>query len=118
VEQHGKSGLTERARRSTTDLAEAQARSLEFVALHCLPRKSPLCGNTIGQDRRFLVKYMPRLHDYFHYRSIDVSAIKELAQRWYPGPQCDFVKQKRHEALADIMDSIAELAFYRRMVFK
>ncbi len=78
IEQHGKSGLTQRCRESKVSALDAQARTLEFLAKWCAPGKSPLCGNTIGQDRRFLVKYMPRLHDFFHYRSIDVSSIKEL----------------------------------------
>lgn len=118
VEQHGKSGLTERVRESEVSLAEAQARTLEFVAAYCPARKAPLCGNTIGQDRRFLVKYMPRLHDYFHYRSIDVSSVKELVWRWYPEAQYVYAKTKQHEALADIHESIAELSHYRRAVFK
>ncbi|HAM36846.1 MAG TPA: oligoribonuclease [Elusimicrobia bacterium] len=118
VRQHGESGLTERVRRSTVTMADAQARSLEFVARWCPQGKAPLCGNTIGQDRRFLVRYMPLLHDFFHYRSIDVSTVKELVQRWYPGKKYAYEKTKQHEALADIRDSIAELAFYRKAVFR
>ncbi|MHB2026727.1 MAG: oligoribonuclease [Elusimicrobiota bacterium] len=118
VDQHGKSGLTDKCRMSHVAMGEAQARTLEFVASWCQERKSPLCGNTIGQDRRFLVKYMPRLHDYFHYRSIDVSTIKELVKRWYPDDKYVYSKSKQHEALADIRESIAELAYYRRTVFK
>ena len=118
VEQHGKSGLTGRSRQSAVTAAEAQARTLEFVARYCIPAKSPLCGNTIGQDRRFLVKYMPRLHDYFHYRSIDVSSIKELVQRWYPSSKYSYSKRKQHMALEDVRESIAELDYYRKTVFK
>ncbi len=117
-EQHGKSGLTERARNSRATMEEAQARTLEFVARFCPPQKAPLCGNTIGQDRRFLIKYMPRLHDYFHYRSIDVSTLKELVLRWYPGEKYRYSKTKQHEALSDVRESIAELAHYRKTVFR
>ena len=118
VEHHGQSGLTERVRRSAVTMADAQARSLEFLAQWCPPGKALLCGNTIGQDRRFLVRHMPLLHDFFHYRSIDVSTVKELVQRWYPGKECQYAKAKEHEALADVRESIAELAHYRKMVFK
>src|SRR3954467_8925223 len=109
VEQHGKSGLPERCRKPSTTMAEAQARTVEFISKWCPERKAPLCGNTIGQDRRFLVKYMPVLHDYFHYRSIDVSTVKELVARWYPADKYIYTKTKQHEALADIRESIAEL---------
>ncbi|OGR85162.1 MAG: oligoribonuclease [Elusimicrobia bacterium RIFCSPHIGHO2_02_FULL_57_9] len=118
VEQHSKSGLSEKVRKSPITMAEAESRTLEFISQYCPPKKAPLCGNTIGQDRRFLVKYMPRLHDYFHYRSIDVSTVKELVQRWYPGQKYIYSKSKQHEALEDIRESIAELAHYRRTVFK
>jgi oligoribonuclease len=118
VEQHGKSGLTDRVRKSDTSMLEAQARTVEFIAKYCPERKIPLCGNTIGQDRRFLVKYMPILHDYFHYRSIDVSTVKELVTRWYPAAKYVYTKTKQHEALADIRESIAELQHYRKTVFK
>jgi oligoribonuclease len=118
IEQHGKSGLTQKCRESKITLAEAQARSVEFIAAWCPERKAPLCGNTIGQDRRFLVKYMPILHEYFHYRSIDVSTVKELVARWYPSCKYVYTKQKQHEALADIRESIAELTHYRKTVFK
>jgi len=118
VEQHGKSGLTQRCRDSRFSVLDAQARTLEFLSQWCLPGKSPLCGNTIGQDRRFLVKYMPRLSDFFHYRSIDVSAVKELVQRWYPGAKYVYSKSKQHLSLADVHESISELAHYRATVFK
>jgi oligoribonuclease len=118
IEQHGKSGLTDRCRRSNVSIKEAQARTVEFISRWCPERKAPLCGNTIGQDRRFLVKYMPILHDYFHYRSIDVSTVKELVARWYPADKYIYAKTKQHEALADIRESIAELTHYRKTVFK
>jgi oligoribonuclease len=118
VEHHGQSGLTKRVRESTVTLADAQARTVEFVAKFCAPGKSLLCGNTIGQDRRFLVKYMPILHDFFHYRSIDVTTVKELVRRWYPGEKYEYSKETQHEALSDIRESIAELLHYRQTVFK
>lgn len=118
VEQHGKSGLTERVRQSKITLEEAENATLEFIKTYCPERKVPLCGNTIGQDRRFLVKYMPRLHDYFHYRSVDVSTVKELVSRWYPADKHIYSKEKQHEAMADIRESIRELAYYRKAVFK
>ena len=118
VEQHGKSGLTQRCRDSKVSELDAQARTLEFLAQWCVPGKSPLCGNTIGQDRRFLVKYMPRLSDFFHYRSIDVSSIKELVQRWYPDAKYEYSKSKQHLSLEDVRESIAELVHYRKAVFR
>ena len=118
VEQHGKSGLTRRCRDSAVTAPDAQVRTLAFLAQWCAPGKSPLCGNTIGQDRRFLVKYMPRLHDFFHYRSIDVSTIKELVQRWYPESKYAYSKSKQHLSLEDVRESIAELVHYRKTVFR
>lgn len=118
IDQHGKSGLTQRVRDSKTSLLEAQARTVEFISKYCPERKVPLCGNTIGQDRRFLVRYMPLLHDFFHYRSIDVSTVKELVARWYPSCKYVYTKTKQHEALADIRESIAELQHYRKTVFR
>jgi oligoribonuclease len=118
VDQHGKSGLTQRCLESNVTAAEAQARCIEFLSKFCPEKKAPLCGNTIGQDRRFLVKYMPVLHDFFHYRSIDVSTVKELVQRWYPEHKYVYAKSKQHEALADIRESISELQHYRKTVFK
>ncbi|HAZ09464.1 MAG TPA: oligoribonuclease [Elusimicrobia bacterium] len=118
VDQHGKSGLTQRCRESRYSVLDAQARTLEFLSSWCEPGKSPLCGNTIGQDRRFLVKYMPRLSDFFHYRSIDVSSIKELVQRWYPDSKYVYSKSKQHLSLADVHESIEELRHYRKTVFK
>ncbi len=118
VDQHGKSGLTVRCRDSKVSVLDAQIQTLAFLAPWCAPGKSPLCGNTIGQDRRFLVKFMPRLHDYFHYRSIDVSSIKELVSRWYPEQKYVYSKSKQHLSLADVHESITELKHYRKTVFK
>ena len=118
VDQHGKSGLTQRCRDSKTSVLDAQARTLEFLSQWCVPGKSPLCGNTIGQDRRFVVKYMPRLNDFFHYRSIDVSSVKELVRRWYPEAKYEYSKSKQHLSLADVHESIAEMVHYRKTVFK
>ncbi len=118
VDQHGKSGLTERVRLSGVSMAEAEEKTLAFLALWCPPKTAPLCGNTIGQDRRFLVKYMNRLHEFFHYRSIDVSTVKELVQRWYLGDKYVYSKTKQHEALEDVRESIRELQHYRKTVFK
>ncbi len=117
-ETHGRSGLVERVRNSTITTLEAQARTIEFIAKYCPQKKVPLCGNTIGQDRRFLAKYMPLLNDFFHYRSVDVSTIKELVGRWYPDKKYDHSKSKQHQAMEDIRESIAELNYYRKSVFR
>lgn len=117
-EHHGASGLTERSLRSTIGLAEAEARTLDFVRSHCAERTSPLCGNSIHQDRRFLARHMPALEAYFHYRNIDVSTVKELVRRWYPGGVEPPAKKHAHLALADIRESIEELLFYRRHYFR
>jgi oligoribonuclease len=113
---HGASGLTARVRASTLSMAEAEAMALDFVRQYVPERSSPLCGNSIHQDRRFLVRYMPGLEAYMHYRNIDVSTIKELARRWYPNLKPP-AKQSAHLALDDIRESIAELAYYRRSIF-
>jgi oligoribonuclease len=118
VEQHGKSGLSDRCRKSKVTLAQAEKGTLEFLKKHIPAKKIPLCGNTIGQDRRFLVKYMPALNDYLHYRSVDVSTVKELVKRWYPESKHVSGKVKMHEALEDIRESIRELMHYRKTVFK
>ncbi|MFN3751924.1 MAG: oligoribonuclease [Thiobacillus sp.] len=110
---HGKSGLIDRVKASQLDEAEAEAQMLEFVKQHVPERTSPMCGNSICQDRRFLARYMPRLEAFFHYRNLDVSTLKELAKRWRPGLAEEFKKSNRHEALADIYESIEELRFYR-----
>jgi len=111
---HGKTGLIERVRASTLDEAEIERRALAFVADHVPAATSPMCGSSICQDRRFLARWMPRLEAYFHYRNIDVSTLKELVRRWRPDLAKGFLKQGRHEALADIRESIEELRYYRR----
>ena len=115
---HGKSGLTERVRASTITEAQAEAQLIAFLGQYVSAGGSPLCGNTIGQDRRFLVKYMPRLEAFFHYRSIDVSTLKELAKRWRPEVYKSFKKQQSHTALADVHESIDELLHYRAHFLK
>jgi oligoribonuclease len=110
---HGRSGLIDKVKASTLDEAAAERELLEFVARYIPKGGSPMCGNTIGQDRRFLVKYMPRLEAYFHYRNLDVSTLKELAKRWKPAAYNAFKKQQAHTALADVHESIDELAHYR-----
>ena len=114
---HGNSGLTERCRASSVGEAEAARQTIAFLSEYVDAGKSPLCGNTIGQDRRFMVKYMPELEAYFHYRSIDVSTIKELVKRWQPELLDGFTKKGVHLALDDIRESIAELQYYREKVF-
>lgn len=118
IDVHGKTGLTQRCRDSQVSVTDAQAQTIAFLSQWVPAGKSPLCGNTIGQDRRFMVKYMPELENYCHYRSIDVSTIKELALRWQPTVLKGFNKKGVHLALADIQESIAELQYYRTHVFK
>jgi oligoribonuclease len=118
IDVHGKTGLTQRCRESKISAVDAQAQTIAFLSQWVAAGKSPLCGNTIGQDRRFMVKYMPELEAYCHYRSIDVSTIKELAVRWQPDVLKGFNKKGVHLALADIQESIAELQYYRTHVFK
>ncbi len=115
-EHHAASGLTARVRNSKTDLAEAERLTLEFVRQHTAERSSPLCGNSIWQDRRFLARYMPTLEGYLHYRIVDVSSIKELARRWYPSAVPE--KKNTHLALDDVRESIEELRAYRRTIFQ
>ena len=118
IDVHGKTGLTQRCRDSKISVHDAQAQTIAFLSQWVPAGKSPLCGNTIGQDRRFMGKYMPELEAYCHYRSIDVSTIKELATRWQPDVLKGFNKKGLHLALADIQESIAELQYYRMHVFK
>lgn len=110
---HGKSGLIDKVRASTVDEEQAQAELLAFIARYVPKNGSPMCGNTISQDRRFMVRYMPRLEAFFHYRNLDVSTLKELCRRWKPEIYKGFEKKSRHEALADIYESIDELKYYR-----
>lgn len=111
--QHGNSGLTQRVKDSTTNEAEAEAQTIEFLMQHVDKNASPMCGNSICQDRRFLYRYMPKLEDFFHYRNLDVSTLKELARRWKPSAMDGFKKHATHLAMDDIKDSIAELQHYR-----
>jgi len=110
---HGRTGLTGKVRESSLTEAAAEAMVLAFLAQHVPARASPMCGNSICQDRRFLARYMPALEAYFHYRNLDVSTLKELARRWRPAVAAGVVKQGKHEALADIYESIAEMRHYR-----
>ena len=115
---HGKSGLTDKVRASTVTEAEAERQVLDFVMRYVPKHTTPMCGNTIGQDRRFLVKYMPTLEAWFHYRNLDVSTLKELARRWRPEVHSSFRKRQLHTALADVHESIDELAHYREHFLK
>jgi oligoribonuclease len=110
---HGRSGLIDKVRASTMTEAQAEQQILEFVAKYAPKNSTPMCGNSISQDRRFLVKYMPKLEAFFHYRNLDVSTLKELAKRWSPDVYSSFRKQQKHTALADVHESIDELAHYR-----
>ncbi|MBL0730831.1 oligoribonuclease [Piscinibacter sp. HJYY11] len=110
---HGKSGLIDRVKASTIDEESAQAQMIEFLKRYVPKGKSPMCGNSICQDRRFLANYMPALEDFFHYRNLDVSTLKELAKRWKPDILTGFKKAQAHTALADIHESIDELVYYR-----
>ena len=115
---HKKSGLTDACRESKVGLKKAEEETLKFVKQHCRPRTAPLCGNTIWQDRRFLIKYMPKLEQYLHYRVIDVSSVKELVSRWYP-PTFKMPREKNqtHRVMDDIRESIEEMRYYRKKVF-
>ncbi len=115
---HGRSGLIERVRASTLDEAGLEAEALAFMQQWVPERSSPMCGNSIGQDRRFMVRYMPALEAWFHYRNIDVSTLKELCRRWKPEVAKGFVKKSDHTALADIRESIEELKYYREHFIK
>ncbi len=115
--QHGSSGLLTRVRASRISALQAEARTLEFLSALVPPGASPMCGNSICQDRRFLARQMPQLEKFFHYRNLDVSTLKELARRWAPEVASGFAKQSSHLALADIRESIAELRYYRARLF-
>jgi oligoribonuclease len=114
---HKKSGLLDRVRNDGVSVAEAEKKTLNFVRRHCYARTAPLCGNSIGQDKRFLAKYMPQLHEFLHYKVVDVSSIKLLASEWYGGQVMPPKKLELHRALSDIEESIAELDYLRRTVF-
>lgn len=116
--QHGSSGLTERVRLSTIDEKDAEKQTLHFLQSYVTPKTSPMCGNSICQDRRFLYRYMPELENYFHYRNLDVSSIKELAKYWRIDLLGMIKKESKHLALQDIMDSIEELKIYKNHFFK
>lgn len=116
--QHGQSGLTRKVQESDISDAQAEQATIDFIAEYVDKGASPICGNSIGQDRRFLVKYMPELEAYFHYRNLDVSTIKELARRWAPEVLNGVVKKGSHLAMDDIKDSINELEHYRKTFFR
>ena len=115
---HGRSGLIDKVKASTVTEEDAQAQLLAFLAKYVPKGTTPMCGNTIGQDRRFLVKYMPKLETFFHYRNVDVSTFKELAKRWRPEVYSAFKKRQSHTALADVHESIDELQHYREHFLK
>ena len=115
---HGGSGLTRRVRESTLSEADAERLTIEFIQQYVAKNKSPLCGNSICQDRRFMARSMPLLEAYLHYRNLDVSSIKELVRRWKPEIAPGFEKKNTHKALDDILESIAELKYYREHFFK
>jgi oligoribonuclease len=115
-QMHERSGLTGKIRASTTSLEEAETATVDFIAQHCTPRTAPMCGNSIWKDRQFVERYMPRLTKMLHYRNVDVSTVKELARRWYPGHAAP-VKKETHRALDDIRESIEELRWYKKTLF-
>ena len=115
---HGRTGLTQRVRESQLTEAEVEQKLLDFIAQWIPEKATPMCGNSIHQDRRFMVKYMPRLEAYFHYRNLDVSTLKELAKRWNPPVAKGVVKRGSHQALADILESIEEMRYYRENFLK
>jgi oligoribonuclease len=116
--QHGRSGLTARVLASDIDAAAAERRTLEFLDVWLVPKRSPMCGNSICQDRRFLARHMPSLEAFFHYRNLDVSTLKELALRWAPHVAAGFRKASTHLALDDVRDSIRELQYYRERLLR
>ena len=116
--QHAQSGLTDEVKASKVTLKEADRLTLSFLERHCAPRKSPLCGSSIHHDRRFLIKYMPKLHEFLHYRHIDVSTVKALVERWYPKHREAPKKKDRHRSLPDLYESIEDLVFLRKNYFR
>lgn len=117
-EHHGKSGLSDRVRASEHSAEDAERITLEFLEQHSEPRSSPMCGNSICQDRRFMYRRMPKLEAFFHYRNLDVSTVKELCTRWAPSVAAGLTKQSTHTAMQDIRDSIDELRYYREHFFR
>lgn len=115
---HGRSGLIDKVKASKLDEVTATQQMIEFLKQHVSSGKSPMCGNSICQDRRFMARYMPELESYFHYRNLDVSVFKELSRRWKPAVYSGFKKTSKHEALADIYESIEELKYYREHFIK
>lgn len=118
TEHHTASGLIDRVTNAGISATDAEQQTLEFIKQWVPKGKSPMCGNTISQDRRFMARYMPALEQYFHYRHIDVSTVKELATRWHPALVKAFTKESKHQALDDILESIAEMSHYREHFFK
>jgi oligoribonuclease len=116
TEQHGKSGLTDRVKNSSISESTAEAVTLAFLRQYVPQGRSPMCGNSICQDRRFLARWMPELEEFFHYRNLDVSSLKEMARRWAPDVCDGFTKESSHLAMNDIKDSIAELQYYRKTI--
>jgi oligoribonuclease len=117
ITHHEKSGLLDDVKRSSYDCQTAEQETLEFLSIYCKKGESPLCGNSVWQDRQFLKRHMPTLEEFFHYRNIDVSSIKELVRRWYPSLP-PYEKRTSHRALSDIKESINELRYYRKRVFQ
>ena len=117
ITHHEKSGLLDDVKRSSYDCQRAEQETLEFLSIYCKKGESPLCGNSVWQDRQFLKRHMPTLEEFFHYRNIDVSSIKELVRRWYPSLP-PYEKRTSHRALSDIKESINELRYYRKRVFQ
>lgn len=115
---HGKSGLIDKVKTSTLAEPEAEKLLINFLSQYSSSKASPMCGNSVGQDRRFLVKYMPKLEAFFHYRNLDVSTLKELSKRWRPEVYSAFKKQQRHTALADVHESIDEMEHYKQHFLK
>ncbi len=116
--QHNKSGLVEKVKKSKVTVKRAESKTLTFIKKYCLRKKAALCGNSVHHDRRFIIKYMPKLNDYLHYRLVDVSTVKDLVRRWYPKNKSLPKKKETHRALSDIRESIEELRFYRKTYFK
>lgn len=118
VDQHGNSGLIDKVRISKMSIKEAEQLTLQFLKQYTEAGKSPLCGNSISHDRKFLSLYMPELENFFHYRNVDVSSIKEVAKRWFPNSLESFRKEGGHRAMVDVLESIEELKYYKRSLFK